>query len=343
MSIITTSMLQSLWTDVQQVPLEWATTRFWEYIFNRIVFHRDPWVVSSQQPPLHDPGVARRVDLVVERIDPATGSRGTVLFVEMKRTSATQTELTECELQAYTAGCEYFTGTGMARVWAMTCIGSEARLWIFDVSQGFLVPYFPTSHGKAVRAEYVEVSGPGGTQLLRCLDYIKLHPVPPEEIVTEVLASSSDESTDGMEDSNHDPESPDIPSAASAPTIPLSSAAYQGDTAMVDDSGSYKNTPYPYYDPTAQDRYGPADEESAHADTADIGPVTESESQPWLKISLYKVSHFTSRDEFIFTAFDGKEKSTDRDEWKKVSYNGRNAWYLRYKGRHYYTRDRPVS
>jgi hypothetical protein len=156
MSIITTPVLQSLWTDAQQVPLEWATTRFWEHIFNRIVFNRDPWVVSSQQPPLHDPGVAHRVDLVVERIDPATGGRGTVLFVELKRTSATQTELTECKLQAYTAGCEYFTGTGMARVWAMTCIGNQARLWIFYVNQGFLVPYFPTSHSKAVRAEYVE-------------------------------------------------------------------------------------------------------------------------------------------------------------------------------------------
>ncbi|CAK7238539.1 hypothetical protein SEUCBS140593_010790, partial [Sporothrix eucalyptigena] len=75
MSIITTPVLQSLWTDAQQVPLEWATTRLWEHIFNRIAFNRDPWVVSSQQPPSHDTGVTRRVDLVVERIDPATGGR----------------------------------------------------------------------------------------------------------------------------------------------------------------------------------------------------------------------------------------------------------------------------
>ncbi|ERT02590.1 uncharacterized protein SPSK_00628 [Sporothrix schenckii 1099-18] len=113
MSIITTPVLQSLWTDAQQVPLEWATTRFREHVFNRIVFNRDPWVVSSQQPPPHNPGVARRVDLVVERIDPATGSRDTVLFAKLKRTSATQTELAECELQACTAGCAYFSIAGV--------------------------------------------------------------------------------------------------------------------------------------------------------------------------------------------------------------------------------------
>lgn len=147
MSIITTPVLLSLWTDAQYHP-DWATTRFWEYLI-RNVFNQDDWVVSSQQPPSHNPRVGRRVDLLVEHIEPATGISSTILFMEMKRAAASQTELTACEHQAFTGGCEYSIDTNMSRVWAMTCIGSQARLWIVEKSREYLIPYFPITHGKA--------------------------------------------------------------------------------------------------------------------------------------------------------------------------------------------------
>ena len=68
-----------------EIHPEWATTRLWECIFDHIIFADDKWVVSAQQPPTHQPGELRRVDLVVEKMD------STVAFIDcFKHASALQ-------------------------------------------------------------------------------------------------------------------------------------------------------------------------------------------------------------------------------------------------------------
>lgn len=182
MSIITNHALLCLWQDAQDHP-EWATTRLWEHIFNRIVFSTEPWLVSSQQPPTHTPGDLRRVDLVVEQVDSASKTTMTLLFVEAKRASALPNDIAEVETQAYTAACAYAVDSGSTDpIWAMTCVGSLARLWIFDWDQYFLVPYFPGTYGVANRSEYIEISQQG-VRLLEHLNYIKKHPKPPRHLI----------------------------------------------------------------------------------------------------------------------------------------------------------------
>ncbi|KIH92479.1 hypothetical protein SPBR_03028 [Sporothrix brasiliensis 5110] len=341
MSIITTPALLSLWTDAQRHP-EWATTRFWEYFLNCIVFNQDEWAASSQQPPSHVPGVSRRVDSVVEHIDLATGISSTVLFVEMKRAAASQTELTGCEHQAFTAGCEFSIDTNLSRVWAMTCIGSQARLWIVGKNRDYLIPYFLITHGKAERAEYVEVSGTGGIQLLHCLNYIKSYSYPPSDVVEQLLASSSsDDSSYPMDDSSNEPESPEVSAPTPAHTVdPFT--LHGGDTTITGDNGD-ETTPYQYLDPITQDWSGVVGDTPVTTGVAGIEAEAEAEEQAWVKVSLRKISHITRRDEFTFPAVDGKVRSTDRGDWDKVIYKNKNAWFIRYRGTYYYTRNQPTS
>lgn len=181
MSIITTPRLQRLWQDAQNYP-EWAATRLWEYVFNHIVFNEDKWVVSSQQPPTHQAGDLRRVDLVVEKIDSDAATVATLLFHEVKRANASITDIEEVEYQAFTAACAHYVETGNQHIWAMTSVGSAARLWIFHAMSEYLIPFVPPGEGLAERSEYLELSTHGEV-ILDALSYVKRHIMPPRELL----------------------------------------------------------------------------------------------------------------------------------------------------------------
>lgn len=188
MSIITDGRLQRLWTDAQQYP-EWATTRLWEHIFNRVVFPESKWVVSSQQPPTHQPGELRRVDLVIEEIDSHAQTVGTLLCIEvLKQAGASPKEIIEVEYQAFTAACAYYVETGIERLWIMTCVGSRARLWIFDEKSTYLIPFVPPGDGLAAINEYLEIST-HGTTLVEGLKFCKNHMRPPNDLLETSSAS----------------------------------------------------------------------------------------------------------------------------------------------------------
>ncbi|KAI0154772.1 hypothetical protein GGR57DRAFT_95865 [Xylariaceae sp. FL1272] len=187
MSIITTPRLQTLWKDAQE-HMEWATTRLWEHIFNRLVFTEENWVVSSQQPPTHEPSDRRRVDLVVEQIDEQGRKVGTLLFVEAKRANASITEIQEAEYQAFTAACAYHIETNVKSLWAMTCVGSKARIWIFSERIDYLMPYVPQGDELSAIHEYLEIST-HGEDLVRALRFCKNNMQPPQQLVAAVSAS----------------------------------------------------------------------------------------------------------------------------------------------------------
>jgi len=176
MSILNTPELMKLWQDAQIHP-EWATTRFWEYLFNQIVFSDGKWSVASQQPPTRDPDDVRRVDLVVERISDSA----VLLFLEAKRAQATKTMVEAVESQAFTACCAKLCETGAYGVWAMTCIGTRTRLWAYKYNLDYLTAFYPSDSGLSELSEYVEIST-HGRHILDGLDYIKSHPIPPLEL-----------------------------------------------------------------------------------------------------------------------------------------------------------------
>ena len=181
MSLLTTPRLQRLWQDAQIYP-EWATTRLWQYIFNHAIFTDDKWVVSSKQPPTHQPGDLRRVDLVVERMDSNATTVSALLFVKAKRASASPFDVEEVEYEAFTAARAYHVETGIKHIWTMTCVGSSARLWIFSEESTYLIPFIPAGQSLSEKGEYLEIST-HGREIAEGLEYIKGHMTPPRELL----------------------------------------------------------------------------------------------------------------------------------------------------------------
>ncbi len=173
---INTPQLRKLWADAQSRP-EWASTKFWEYIFSHNAFDGHQWAVSSQQPPTYDEGDLRRVDLVVEKIDENANSAA-LLFMEAKRANATLDQVQEVEYQAFTACCANLYATNKASIWAMTCVGTRARLWAYQYGDDYLTEFFPLSDGLSKKSEYIEFSN----EVLNHLEYIKQNFVPPKEV-----------------------------------------------------------------------------------------------------------------------------------------------------------------
>lgn len=187
MSIVNTPRLRVLYDEAQANP-EWATTRLWEHLFRHTFFTESRWVVSSQQPPTRDPDDLRRVDLVVENFqDPRDTT--TVLFMEAKRASAIKDDIDTVEHQAYNAASAYCATLPRARlIWTMTCVGSAARIWIFDASSDYLTPYVPSGYGLSDITEYLDVRT-HGRDLEKAVNFIKNHPTPPRQVTSAATSS----------------------------------------------------------------------------------------------------------------------------------------------------------
>ncbi len=179
MSVINTPQLHKLWKDAQDRP-EWAPTKFWEYVFKQKAFSGHQWIVASQQPPTYDEEELRRVDLLVERVDDKADTT-TLLFMKATRAQATVSDIETVEYQVFTACCANLLATKRKGIWAMTCVGTTARLWAYKLKADYLTPFFPLGLGLPKRAEYVEYAT-SGDEILDVLNYIKDNPVPPSTV-----------------------------------------------------------------------------------------------------------------------------------------------------------------
>lgn len=166
MSSLNTSELKNLWQASQKKP-EWATTKFWEYVF-KDVFASRRWAVASQQPPTNDDEDLRRIDLVVESVN----DNFILLFMEAKRATATTTDIETVEYQAFTACCAYLYSTKRNAVWAMTCVGTTTRLWAYKYDADYITQFWPPGDGLSHKSEYVDYST-HGREILKVLEYIK--------------------------------------------------------------------------------------------------------------------------------------------------------------------------
>src|ERR1700710_2220561 len=137
-SIVRTPLARHLWSQAQK-HLEWAATRFWEHIIRGEFPVEDNWIVASQQPPTDDPQDRRRVELVVDKwTDKSTHRPPTP---EAKKHSASQSEIDILEHQAYEACITHLKYSGREQMYAMTVIGTLARLWVVYINDDYLIPW----------------------------------------------------------------------------------------------------------------------------------------------------------------------------------------------------------
>jgi hypothetical protein len=142
MSIINDAGTALLWADAQSKP-EWATTKLWQYIFRTRVFSGDDWAISSQQPPTDAAGDLRRVGFIVEHVNEQSGNGTRILFIEAKAGTASSTSLEDVEYQTFKACGAYLHSVEKQRVYAMTCFGGNARLWIYERGHDSFTPFVP--------------------------------------------------------------------------------------------------------------------------------------------------------------------------------------------------------
>ncbi|KAK4139870.1 uncharacterized protein C8A04DRAFT_40393 [Dichotomopilus funicola] len=149
---------------------EWRTTPLWEYFFNKSTFAHDRFIEGDR----------RRVDLVVETM----GIREwePLLFVEAKRTMASVDDITTVEFQAFTAACACSVQNKFRPVWAMTIVGSKARLWTYSFESDYLIPFEPKGQGLSTLGEYLELST-DGQRIVNALGYIERNPIPPDHLL----------------------------------------------------------------------------------------------------------------------------------------------------------------
>ncbi|OTB18726.1 hypothetical protein K445DRAFT_307588 [Daldinia sp. EC12] len=160
--------------------LEWASTRFWEYILRNVVFSGYSWVVSSQQPPTKRSDDTRRVDIIIEKV--GRTSVETVLFVEAEKWNASPKEIEVVEYQAYIAACAYAIEANKKTLWAMTSVGTKVRLWIFTLNREYLIPYVPVGNGLATVDEYLDAMS-NLPMLIAGLEYIRDNTTPPGHLI----------------------------------------------------------------------------------------------------------------------------------------------------------------
>ncbi|KAH6667179.1 hypothetical protein B0J14DRAFT_440315, partial [Halenospora varia] len=177
MSIVNTVVEHILWNDAQKHN-EWASTKFWEHKLQKAYPAADGWIVSSQQPPTRDKSDRRRVETTVECLHGESLQK--LQIVECKDHNASQSQIDEVEHQAYNACLKYLKHSGRSEMYAMTTIGTRARLWVARQTETYLEPFVPMSTGVSAIDEYIEAHSTDGHLITDGWEYMKVnHLLPP--------------------------------------------------------------------------------------------------------------------------------------------------------------------
>lgn len=223
MSIVRTATERALWEQAQTKP-EWGTTRLWEHKVHKEFPAGEDWIVASQQPPTDEDGNLRRVDLVVDKWKRENYTHRLFIF-EAKKKSATLTEIDELEQQAYNACLAYLIYTDREHMYAMTVVGTMARLWIAHIGADihYLVPWIPAGDGLSRKEQYIEANSTDGYLIEEGFKYMKKYKEMPNRKLDKLCeAVAPKESTSEAQLSNiHSND----PSRHSIPAEPSSSAA----------------------------------------------------------------------------------------------------------------------
>lgn len=292
--------------------------------------------MSSQQPPTHQPGDLRRVDLIVEKLDSRARTVGTLLFLEAKRASASPSEIEDVEYQAFTAACAYHIETGIDRIWAMTCVGSCARLWIFSESTTYLIPYIPAGQGLAERTEYLEIST-HGREIANGLEYIKKHMTPPQELLK--MTPSPRPANATLPAGWHDSEVGQLDSARQQYLPPMSADAMDFEagpsasaTALLPHGANHE---LGYEDPDwatcgeAQEDFAGQFEVQGHPE---VGPSEKDhggDGREEVEVKVTRITHTFKKDELRFDR-NGRTQSSTDDDWVRAKRDQRTVWVYRH-------------
>jgi hypothetical protein len=148
MSFVTTPIRTTLYNNVQASNAhEHHTKAFWQHIFAKDLFTEEEYAVSTERTPSSHPNDAlRRVDLVVSTYTPQQTLR--IIFINEMKKKGGSADAVEAQVQEACQACVRETKED---VWAMTAIGTTAKMW----------QYTPGNIFYALTADYVDAASQG--------------------------------------------------------------------------------------------------------------------------------------------------------------------------------------
>jgi hypothetical protein len=263
------------------------------------------WSLAPEQPPADTPGNQRRVDLVVKRWTP--DGFVVLLFLEAKKENATQKDIDDVEYQAFKACTEYVIEYGAARMYAMTTIGTAARVWRLARGSDYLEPMTSGEH-LSDRGQYIDADSDASHEIVTAIEQIKDRPPPSGSAsIHPYQQALGNEGTPYAQQYT-------VPSSA------LSTGSDEHDETM-SEFQSYEATLHV-------------------ADSMDIDAASSSKGnrlklpEDTPHVTVKKVGHTLKKDEYVFT-FADKERRSEREDWIKaiIMYKGKEERCMAYRTR----------
>lgn len=173
MTLINTTFLRVLHNEA--VPkYEHAPMSFWTYFFN-LHFSEECFLYDREKPANEKLDPLRRVDAQLRYLETSTNAVQVLFFHEAKNNGAAQAKLVEVENQVYEACGIYCHEAKYSHVYAVTTIGTAARVWKYVKADGTLQP-LTGSEGTGVRSAYIEVDSPDASKISAAVQHMKNFP-----------------------------------------------------------------------------------------------------------------------------------------------------------------------
>jgi hypothetical protein len=158
---------------------EWATKKYWLYIFQHYIFPEQNFVTTTEQPPL-PMQTQRRIDMTVENF--VNSTLFLHVIVEEKSGRATPADIVAVESQCYTGSYEHYTGNPRRRrIWTVSVTGPCIRIWAFDAASILLAPAFPVDYNYGEKASYIDFKT-SEREVMEYFAFIKQNLEPPDSI-----------------------------------------------------------------------------------------------------------------------------------------------------------------
>ncbi|KAL9023818.1 MAG: hypothetical protein Q9196_006953, partial [Gyalolechia fulgens] len=149
----------AFWVAAQNAQdSEQESVNFWQLVLSKSIFAGDDDIGVT---PLAT-GEGMKVDIVVKHIEPPALRIRRLCVVAVKKPNAL---IHDVERQAITACTSYLNSNNMSSVYAMTAIGTAARLWKYKKNDDYLTPMFG-GDGLSDMNDYIEANSNAAQILL---------------------------------------------------------------------------------------------------------------------------------------------------------------------------------
>ncbi|KPM34084.1 hypothetical protein AK830_g12490 [Neonectria ditissima] len=303
-------ILRKLYNDAAE-NIEYKSASFWHGWLQRAFNDQDVYHISPEFSP---DGSLRRVDAVVQRYDDAHDTLSAMLWVEFKRPSGS---VSQVEGQALDAAIRCITKDNLQFVYVMTTVGVSFRAWTVT-KRGRVLQPFHGGPADATRAQYVDADSNDARVLERFANRVQTYP--PLRIAPVVPSQPLPQGEYGQSGYGQGSYG--------------GYAELQQQYSAIGEQGGY-----------ASEVYGGSSASEMVYQGQDMATTTQGQASAagddqWIKVHVTRVSHLTRATEYTFSDINGNTKSTTKDDWRRVSHNGKAAWIIQRRSVVYYTRER---